>query len=133
MTRNVQTVFGTAAPRQVAARETSEPKKSELDSLSGPVQPFDPLTTEASNPGSCAWCGRAFAPNTLGRPRRYCSTDCRTAAGHHREDAPGLRARIAEMEEAERSWQRVGAPFPAAFRAELDALRRSLAVPPEAR
>ena len=28
----------------------------------------------------CAWCGRRFEPNRVGRPRRYCRQSCRQAA-----------------------------------------------------
>ena len=48
--------------------------------------------------GACAWCGHPFRPNSIGRPRRYCSVGCRTEHGHYVEALPGLTARLAELE-----------------------------------
>ena len=48
----------------------------------------------------CAWDGRPFTPNTIGRPREYCSNECRQARGHYVEGLPGWQARLALLEAA---------------------------------
>ncbi len=58
------------------------------------------VTATATRTGSCAWCLAPFTPNTLGRPRRYCSVACRTEAGHWREDLPGWTATLERLEAA---------------------------------
>jgi hypothetical protein len=55
---------------------------------------------------TCAWCGHPFTPNTRGRPRAYCSNDCRSARGHYVEDLPGWQARLDELEAAARLYGR---------------------------
>ena len=54
----------------------------------------------------CAWDGRPFTPNTIGRPREYCSNECRQARGHYVEGLPGWQARLAQLEAAARLYGR---------------------------
>lgn len=82
---------------------------------------------------ACGWCGGPFTPNTLGRPRRYCSVQCRTDAGHYREDLPGWTARLAELEATATASDRVGLAVPAFVRNEMRHLRLAIGLQPDAR
>lgn len=48
--------------------------------------------TELPSTRRCRWCGRAFAPNPVGRPREFCRQACRQAdfAARQRSAEAGL-------------------------------------------
>jgi hypothetical protein len=76
--------------------------------------------------GTCTWCGLPFTPNAIGRPRRYCSLECRGDAAYYRGVAPDIGTRIAELEASERAWDRARLAVPAFLRNELAELRSRL-------
>jgi hypothetical protein len=72
---------------------------------------------------TCAWCGQPFAPNSLGRPRVYCSTACRRRHGRYTEALPAWTARLAELDAAAAGYRAV----PTFLRNELAGLRGLIA------
>jgi hypothetical protein len=56
---------------------------------------------------ACDWCRRSFIPNTIGRPRRYCSVACRRDHGHYVDALPGWTARLADLEASAASYRRI--------------------------
>ena len=66
-----------------------------LDSAQSPATAVQPVS-EAVAARTCAWCGREMAvTQRTGRPRRYCSKNCRNRASEARTLAPRLAMQIA--------------------------------------
>jgi hypothetical protein len=63
--------------------------------VQGPATADQPVS-EAVVARSCAWCGREMAiTQRTGRPRRYCSKNCRNRASEARTTAPRLAMQLA--------------------------------------
>jgi hypothetical protein len=69
---------------------------------------------------ACEWCATAFEANATGRPRRYCSRQCRQDAGHYREDLPRWQAELADLETSAAGYRTV----PTFIANQIDVLRR---------
>jgi hypothetical protein len=75
----------------------------------------------------CAWCARPFPPNPLGRPKVYCSGDCRRAHGRHAESLSEWQTELAHHEAAAASYGRIHRPVPTFLRNEITMLRDLIA------
>lgn len=72
---------------------------------------------------SCPMCSRPVTPNRRGRPRVYCSHDCRRQMAVMREEVPVLRDQLAE------AWVKAeGGFWPGSRHWEDEALRLELAI-----
>ncbi|MGD0247806.1 MAG: hypothetical protein ABSB75_02020 [Candidatus Limnocylindrales bacterium] len=82
---------------------------------------------------ACAWCGQPFAPNPPGhgRPRLYCSRQCRHDHGYHVEQLPRWQAELAEAEASAAGWRKLRQPVPVALRNQLEELRRLIGQGPQ--
>ncbi len=82
--------------------------------------------------GTCQWCAGPFTrnPRGRGRPRRFCSVECRIANAHYVEDLPGWQERLAELEAAAATYVKAKSPLPVFLRNEVDTLRSRIAAGP---